>query len=208
MKVAVTVVALLVLVTGPLVAGLTRPDDDLPGPPAGYADATTTWLELLAEAVPDARRVSILVMLDASHDRDVAAWSAIAVAAGQAARRRALRSETMTVRHRGDLLDAFVMMTQSRIDGVVVLPTRFAFDQAVEVAALAIRHRLPLIGGHRRFADSGALMSYGICPRERASAMPAGQPTRFELVISARTARALGLTIHPSLRRRADLIIE
>ena len=227
MKGAVTVAAFLVLVARPLPAAAL---EGLPTVPAGSADrlvaphahAMTTWFELLAEAVPGVRRVSILVMVQPPHDHDGAAWSAIAVAARQAARRRALHPEIMTVRHRGDLLDAFVMMTQSRIDGVVVLPTRAALDQAAEVAALATRHHLPLIGGHRRFVDSGALMSYGgrgfasrsgctngfVEGAKPPDATPVGPPTRFELLINGNTARALDLTIPPALRLRADQIID
>jgi putative tryptophan/tyrosine transport system substrate-binding protein len=209
--------------TDRLAGGVTRPDDNRPGPAARYAGATTTWLELLGEAVPRARRVSILLMLDEPRDPDAAAWSALAVEAEQTARRRALRPEIMTVRHRGDLLDAFVMMRQSGIDAVVVLPTRFALDRAADVAGLATGHRLPLIGGHRRFTDAGALMSYGLAFPEtvrRALSRTNGhvegsqpprsgaQPARFELVINDKTARSLGLTLQPSLRQRADRLIE
>lgn len=216
MNVAVAALVVLLVASAPpsaepsadgVIAGPTQGADDAPGTPARHADAARTWLELLREAIPEARHVSILVMLRAPHDLEAAAWSTLALEATQAARRSGMRAEIMTVRHRGELLDAFVMMRQSSIDSVVVLPTPFALDRAADVAAEAARHRLPLVGGHRHFADAGALMSYGVEPLARGDTR-ATRAGDFELVINRKTARALGLTIHPPLWRRADRIID
>lgn len=242
MAMVVTVVTGLLLLVAALPATATGPApsavrDDMDGPPgiadggdatrtdpARYADAAARWVELLAEAVPRARRVAILVVQDAS-DPDAAAWAALAATSAHAARRRALHPEVLTSRHRGELLDAFVMMRQAGVEAVIALPTPLAVARAADVATQAARHALPLVGGHRRFIDAGALLSYGLRARRapplaadhpeptgsratRADRPAGGSHAGFELVVNARVAGALGLAIAPSLRRRADQLIE
>ena len=115
-------------------------------------------------------------------------------------------------------------MTKDRADGLIVFPsTIFSTDRwhLVEVAA---KHRLPAIYEQRQFTEAGGLLSYGANPLalyHRAAAyvdkilkgakpgdLPVEQPTKFELVINLKTAKALGLTIPPSLLQRADQVIE
>ena len=108
--------------------------------------------------------------------------------------------------------------------GVIVPPQPFFFHSRAEITALAAKHRVPAVYGFRTFVDAGGLMSYGlslpgawrqaatyvdkILKGAKPGDMPVEQPTKFELVINLKTAKALGLTISPSLLARADQVIE
>ena len=115
------------------------------------------------------------------------------------------------------------MLSKARASAVLVSPTLWFID-AKQLAALALTHRQPTIHNLRQFAEAGVLISYGASFAEihKRSAVfvdkllkganPAGlsveQPTKFDLVINLKTAKALGLTIPPSLLQRADQVIE
>jgi putative ABC transport system substrate-binding protein len=94
--------------------------------------------------------------------------------------------------------------------GVLVLGGPLAQTYAGRLADLALRRRLPAISPHRDFPEAGGLMAYGQNKAEGAKPgdLPVEQPTKFELVINMKTAKALGLTIPPSLLLRADQVIE
>ena len=108
--------------------------------------------------------------------------------------------------------------------GVIVPPQSFFATRRREIADLAAKHRLPAIYGFRGFVDDGGLMSYGlslpgawrqaagyvdkILKGARPGELPVEQATKFEMVINLKTAKALGLTIPPSLLARADQVIE
>jgi putative ABC transport system substrate-binding protein len=115
-------------------------------------------------------------------------------------------------------------MTKERVGAVVVLVDAMLIDQRTRVADLAARHRLPSVYGLIEFVEAGGLIFYGAndASRFRRAAMfvhkilkgakpadlPVEQPTKFELVINLKAAKALGLTIPPSLLLRADQVIE
>jgi ABC-type uncharacterized transport system substrate-binding protein len=123
-----------------------------------------------------------------------------------------------------DLVDAFKVIRRSRAEALFVLESALIYRARGDIAQLALKHRLPTSFAFREYADAGGLVTYGVNfanmfrraaeyidrilkganPRD----LPVEQPTRFELVINLKTAKALGLTIPPSLLLRADQLIE
>jgi putative ABC transport system substrate-binding protein len=115
-------------------------------------------------------------------------------------------------------------MSRARVDGLILLPSAMFSSERRRIADLAAKHRLPTMFFFREFAEAGGLVSYGpnfvelwrraaayvdrILKGARPSDLPVEQPTRVELVINLKTAKALGLTIPQSLLLRADQIIE
>jgi putative tryptophan/tyrosine transport system substrate-binding protein len=132
--------------------------------------------------------------------------------------------QSVEVRRRNELEGAFAAMVRERADGIVVAQDPITLGSRNQVVLLAARNRLPAVYTLREFAETGGLMSYGpnIADQSRRAAvyvdkilkgarpgdLPVEQATRFELVINLRTAKALGLTISPSLLARADQVIE
>jgi putative ABC transport system substrate-binding protein len=119
---------------------------------------------------------------------------------------------------------AFASMRSQRVGGVLVLRDGFFLAQRTQIAALAVRSRLPAVHGIREEAESGGLIAYGasvpflyrraatyvdkILKGAKPADLPVEQPTKFELIINLKTAKALGLTIPPSLLQRADEVIQ
>jgi putative ABC transport system substrate-binding protein len=135
-----------------------------------------------------------------------------------------LRLETFEVRTSEDFEAAFARIRQSRAEGVTYIQTPLFFHQRVRIADLAIKHRLPLVAELRPQAEAGALLAYNSNLRQmyrqvamyvdrilrgaKPADLPVQEPTTFELVINLKTAKAIGLTIPPSLLLRADQVIE
>ena len=119
---------------------------------------------------------------------------------------------------------AFSAMTQEKAAAVIVARDGFFIRQARQIAELALKNRLPSISEQADYAEAGGLMSYGVNQREqfrraatyvdkifrgaKPADLPVEQPTKFELVINRKTAKALGLTIPQSVLLRADRLIE
>jgi putative ABC transport system substrate-binding protein len=126
-------------------------------------------------------------------------------------------------RTREEIERGFVQMTQERADSVIVAADAFLNQQAQYIAPLARKRRLPSISQPRIYAEAGGLMSYGqnttesyrhaatyvdkILKGAKPADLPVEQPTKFELVVNLKTAKALGLTIPESIRIRADEVI-
>jgi putative ABC transport system substrate-binding protein len=120
--------------------------------------------------------------------------------------------------------EVFAGMTRSRANALVVLPGDVTMTHREAILGLALKSRLPTLYGWKLGPEAGALMSYGVDIAEnfhhgaayvdkilkgaKAGDLPVEQPTKFELVINLKTAKALGLTIPPSLLLRADQVIE
>ena len=135
-----------------------------------------------------------------------------------------LQLRTFQVRAPGDVEPAFVAMQKEAVEAVVVLPHPVLMLTDSAIVRLAAKQRLPLIAELRQYADAGGLMSYGtsyddlfrraaryvdrVLKGARPADLPVEQPTKFELVINLKTAKALGLTISPALLLRADQVIE
>jgi putative ABC transport system substrate-binding protein len=119
---------------------------------------------------------------------------------------------------------AFATMSSQRVDGILVLRDAVFRAQRTQITALAAKNRLPAVYGLREEAEAGGLIAYGasvpqlyrraatyvdkILKGAKPGDLPVEQPTKFELVINLKTAKALGLTIPPSLLQRADQVIE
>ena len=144
--------------------------------------------------------------------------------AGAVAQSFALPVRSLELRDVSQLDGAFASAIQDRAGAVVVMSDGALYGRRVQIAQLAAKHRLPCVAWTPEFAESGCLMAYGanVVELHRRAAMlvdkiwrgatpanlPVEQPTKFELVINLKTAKALGLTIPPSLLARADQVIE
>jgi len=199
-----------------LVASLARPGGNITGVSLVAAGTMAAKrVEVLKEVVPRARRIALLSWLgmEAAQMKE----------AEQAA--RVLKIETVLVGVRnGDYEGAFSTLAAERADALFVVSNPILNRDRKRIIALAARHRLPAIYEWRESAEDGGLLAYGAKVRElnrRVAAyvdkilkgakpgdLPVEQPTTFELVINLKTAKALGLTIPPSLLARADQVIE
>jgi ABC-type uncharacterized transport system substrate-binding protein len=135
-----------------------------------------------------------------------------------AARALGLQVQLMEARSRAELDSVFTSMVREKLHAALVQPSQMIFAHRTRIAELAAKNRLPAMGIIRWFAEAGGLMSYGardidqfqraayyvhkILKGAKPADLPIEQPTRFEMVINLKTAKALGLTIPQSLRRR------
>jgi putative tryptophan/tyrosine transport system substrate-binding protein len=203
-----------------LVTSLARPGGNATGLADAHTDLVPKRLELLKQLVPSASRIGVLWSpSNASTAPQLKIVQAAAPAVG-------LTIFPVGVKGPGrDHLDrAFATIGKERLAGLLVISDPTLGNHRTRIAELAIAHRLPTSGTHRGWAESGLLMSYGtdfvalsrrgavvvdkILKGATPTALPVERPTRFELSLNAKTARALGLTIPPSLLARADQVIE
>jgi putative ABC transport system substrate-binding protein len=124
----------------------------------------------------------------------------------------------------GTIDRTFQSMTRERVEALAILPDPLFIAERARIAALAAKSRLPSVGGLREHEEAGSLVTYGpdfyelyrraaayvdrILQGAKPRDLPVEQPTKFELVINLKTAKALGLTVPPSLLARADQVIE
>jgi len=141
-----------------------------------------------------------------------------------AARALGVRLQLVEARGPADFKRAFSDMTGARAGALTVLPGAMFFSERRRLVDLAATNRLPVVYPQREFVDAGGLMSYGtnladlfrraatyvdkILKGAKPADLPVEQPTKFDLVINLKTAKALGLTLPPSLLQRADQVIE
>ena len=199
-----------------LVASIVRPGGNVTGIALFFPELNAKRLELLKEAVPRIARVGALLNLDNPANASVLS------AMGEAARALRLELHRVGVR-RPEELDGVIAQLKGRIDGLSVIDDAMLLANAGRIAAIAARNRLPAIG-FREYVEAGGLMAYGVnFPHIWRRSMslvdkilrgagpgdlPIEQATQFELIINAKTAKALGLTIPPSVLIRADQVIE
>ncbi len=202
-----------------LVASLTRPGGTVTGLATMGSDMTAKRLELLREAVPGLTRIAILWNpKNPSSQSELRETEAGARALG-------IQVQSVEARDVRRLDLAFAAMTRERAGALIVLSDSTLFGQRTQIAELAAKNRLPAIAWTPEFVEDGnLLMTYGpnvSAMYRRAAAyigkifdgaapatLPVEQPTTFELLINLKTAKALGLTIPPSLLLRADQVIE
>ncbi len=197
-----------------VVATLARPGGNATGLSIQSADIAGKRLELLRDMRPDLHRLAILV--NAGNDNEVEETAV-------ASRGLGLTLETVPIRSADDIAPVFAKLSGA-IDAVYLQTNPLLNTYRTRIGDAALTARLPTISGIRTFADSGALMSYGadfvslfrraaeivakVLRGTKPSDIPVEQPAKFDFVINLRTAKALGLTVSPSLLALADDVIE
>jgi putative ABC transport system substrate-binding protein len=200
------------------VSSLARPGGNVTGFTSIFPELSAKKLELLKEVVPGLSRVAIM------WNPDVRGALLEYKATEEAARAMRLQLQSVEVSRADDISRAFSALATGRAEALIVAPSTLTLDNRSQIASLAQTNRLPAIYGGKAFADAGGLMAYGssLTERWRRAAtyvdkilkgakpgdLPVEQPTKFELVINMKTAKALGLTLPPSLLRRADDVIQ
>ena len=200
-----------------LVAGLPRPGGNLTGTMLMTRDAMAKRVQLLKEAAPAVSTVAIL--WNPTHPHGPVQVKDIEAAVAQLG----LKAQRVPVSSAQDVGSAFAMIGR-RGFGLLITDDTLLVNQAERLAALAAERRLPAISNFRAFVDGGGLMSYGpslteqfqgaalyidkILKGARPADLPVMQASKFDMLINLKTAKALGLTIPPSLLGRADEIIQ
>jgi ABC-type uncharacterized transport system substrate-binding protein len=200
-----------------LVAGLARPGGNLTGLSAQIPDLAGKRLELLREIVPGLRRLAIMANGgNPAAMQDLREVPAIAGPLGLAVVTRDIR--------RGEDIASAIEAFKGRVEALYVVTDPLFTTDRVRLNALALTARLPTMHGTREPVDAGGLISYGsdqtdlfrragdyvdkILRGMKPADIPVEQPTKFDLVINLKTARALGLTVPDTLLARADEVIE
>ena len=217
-----TIPIVMAVVNDPVASGfvtsLARPGGNITGTTLLSSTLAGKRLELLKQVLPNVSRVAVLLNRD--NPAHAVAWKETLVAA------TTLRIAVQPFEVQGATMfdDAFARMVKGRMEALVLLEDATFATERARLAALAAKTRLPTVYGQRNSVDDGGLMSYGpsivdvyrnaasfvdrILKGAKPGDLPVEQPTKFELVINLKTAKALGLTIPQSLLLRADEVIQ
>jgi ABC-type uncharacterized transport system substrate-binding protein len=199
-----------------LVKSLNRPGGNATGINFFTSEVVAKRMQLLRELVPAASRIAVLI--NPSDPANESTQSDVEPAASGLG---ILALQAVTI---GELDDAFARLVREKADALFVAPGVFFSARRVQLAILAARHNVPAVYSSRAAVEAGGLMSYGadladafrqvgvytarILKGAKPADLPVLQSIKFELVINLSTARALGITIPPSLLARADEVIE
>jgi len=201
-----------------LVASLNRPGGNVTGVTFIGTTLTTKKLELLREIAPGVTDIGLLVnpagTLAETQIKDMK----------EAVQKLGLRLHVANVSSQGEIDAAFAAISQAKVGALVVGTDPIFAASRGQLIALAARYKIPAIYNIREYSEAGGLMSYGgsltdawrqagiyvsrILKGEKPADLPVIQPTKFELIINLKTAKALGLTVPPQLVARADEVIE
>jgi putative ABC transport system substrate-binding protein len=201
-----------------LVGSLAHPGGNVTGMANLGEGLSAKWLELLTQTGPGITRVGVLMVPNtpahATYLRDIKS-------AGQ---RTGIGILALEVRGGDEIEGAFTALTKAHTQGLVVLPNPVTLTNQAQIVELAAKNRLPTMYPWPEFTEAGGLMAYStnrtdmyrrsaafvdrILKGAKPADLPIEQPTKFELVINLKTAKALGLTIPPSLLQRADQVME
>jgi putative tryptophan/tyrosine transport system substrate-binding protein len=200
-----------------LVQGLARPGGNITGFMNFDPAMGTKWLEIIKEVAPSVRRVAVLLYPQPGLEQTFDAIN-------DAARSFGVQTRALRVRDSGEIERGLDGLASSPEAGFIVLPHAVTNSNRELIARLAARHRLPAVYAYRFYIEAGGLVSYGIEPNEqfRSAAiyvdrilkgskpadLPVQAPSKFELVVSVKAAKDIGLTIPESLLARADEVIE
>jgi len=212
------------LVTAGLVASLARPGGNITGSQVLGADLIGKRLQLLKELVPNLSRVATLGDRVTTIEVNTTARNSYYVATDVAARTLGIERDSFVVLRPEDFPAVFRGMIEKGDRGLLLWSAPFISAHRKQILGLAATHRIAVIYENKSWVEAGGLMSYGtssLALWHRAAAyvdkilkgakpadLPVEQPTKFELVINLKTAKALGLTIPPSLLQRADEVIQ
>ena len=215
-----TIPIVMVIPSDPLGAGLVdslaRPGGNVTGLSGMGMEIGSKQLQILKETVPPASRVSVLLTTSGPN--------AVRVELERAAKALGIQLQVLAARGPEEFDGAFSAMIRGRSQGLIIDSPPVYFLHRKQLAELAVKARLPAMFGSREYAEAGGLMAYGasfadnhrraavyvdkILKGAKPADLPVEQPTKFELVINLKTAKALGLTIPPSLLGRADEVIQ
>lgn len=201
-----------------LVANLARPGGNLTGVAIVIIDLIPKRLELISELVPQAREIALLV------NPNQPTTGRVMQDAQAAARAKGVQLYILKAGNDSEIDAAFAALVRRRAGALLTATDPFFDNRLDRLVALAARYAVPAIYTFREFPAAGGLMSYGpsfeaayrqvgvyvgkILKGAKPADLPVQQPTKFELVINLRTAKALGLTVPQSLLARADEIVE
>ena len=201
-----------------LVTSLARPGGNITGLSAIVGELAPKRLELVREIVPALGRIAVLA--NTSNDAVRRDWARIETAA----RSLGVQSQLLDLRESDALVPTFDDASARRADALVVVIDAITQANQQRIVDLAMKHRLPAIYSSREFVDAGGLISYGVSYPDlyrraatyvdkilkgtKPADLPVVQPTKFELVINLKTAKALGLTIPETLLATADEVIQ
>jgi ABC-type uncharacterized transport system substrate-binding protein len=202
------------------VESFARPGGNITGFTLFEASMAGKWLAMLKEVAPSIERVAIMV----NPQTGTLGGKFYLSDFERAAAALAVEPDTAVVHNAGDIEAAIAALGSRRHSALVVAPDGFTQAYDTFIVGLAARHRVPTVFGVGNFARSGGLMSYGpdfvevfrraaayvdrILRGEKPADLPVQAPTKFELVINLKTAKALGLDVPPTLLARADEVIE
>ena len=200
------------------VKSLAHPGGNITGLSTLRTDTSPKLLEMLRSVAPNLSRVAVLL------NPTNTSQSILLTGVKSAAQNMSLTTLPVEVRSAPDIERAFSAISQGNAGAVIVVRDGVFLEQRRQIAELAAKNRLATISDNREFVDAGALMSYGpdladqfrraagyvdkILKGAKPGDLPVEQPTKLELVINLKTAKALGLTIPQSLLLRADEVIQ
>jgi putative ABC transport system substrate-binding protein len=201
-----------------LVSSLARPGGNITGLSFRVDELSGKRLALIKEASPSVSRVAVL-WFEPNPGADIAVGAIKA-----ASRELGLQLLLLPVLGPADLIGAFEAATRGRVEALIVIDDVVATQHRVEILSLATAHSLAVVSQYKAFAEAGALLAYGpstsamyrraayyvdrILKGANVGDLPVEQPTKFDLVVNLKTAKALGLAIPQSLLERADEVIE
>jgi len=208
-------------VASAVVTSLSRPSGNVTGLSNFNAELVGKRLEHITQAVPGLSRVVALWQPGGLGERTE---REMLKQADDAARALGVRLQFVEARAAADLDRAFSEISRARAHALTLFPSTMFFNERSRIADLAAKNRIPAVYQLKEFVEAGGLMSYGtnlndlfqraaayvdkILKGAKPADLPVEQPTKFELVINLKTAKALGLTIPQSLLLRADQVIE
>ena len=203
-----------------LVSSLAHPGGNITGMTGMSDELIAKRLELLKDAVPNLSRVAVLWNPVFYNMKPEPQWRAIEIAAP----RVGVTLHSVEVRAPNDFEGAFISMTRSRVNALLVFPDPLTLSHRERIAQLAAKQRLPTIYQDRESVEAGGLMSYGgsffdtsrraaafvdkILKGTKPADLPVEQPTTFDMVVNMKTAKALGIKIPYSIMLRATKVIE